>query len=79
MIFIILPQSLFNMIPSFVNQFVSLTKDTSLAFIIGVNELTKATTPSQQPHAYRTHGNFYYHRPALFRHLLLFNGIFPLP
>ena len=44
MIFIILPQSLFNMIPSFVNQFVSLTKDTSLAFIIGVNELTKAAT-----------------------------------
>ena len=44
MIFIILPQALFNMIPSFVNQFVSLTKDTSLAFIIGVNELTKAAT-----------------------------------
>jgi polar amino acid transport system permease protein len=41
---IILPQALFNMIPSFVNQFVSLTKDTSLAFIIGVNELTKAAT-----------------------------------
>jgi polar amino acid transport system permease protein len=32
------------MIPSFVNQFVSLTKDTSLAFIIGVNELTKTAT-----------------------------------
>ncbi|KHK00440.1 amino acid ABC transporter permease [Desulfovibrio sp. TomC] len=44
MVFIILPQALFNMIPSFVNQFVSLTKDTSLAFIIGVNELTKAAT-----------------------------------
>ncbi|HCR13312.1 amino acid ABC transporter permease [Solidesulfovibrio sp.] len=44
MIHVILPQALFNMIPSFVNQFVSLTKDTSLAFIIGVNELTKAAT-----------------------------------
>ena len=44
MTYIILPQALFNMIPSFVNQFVSLTKDTSLAFIIGVNELTKAAT-----------------------------------
>jgi polar amino acid transport system permease protein len=44
MVYIILPQALFNMIPSFVNQFVSLTKDTSLAFIIGVNELTKAAT-----------------------------------
>jgi polar amino acid transport system permease protein len=41
---VILPQALFNMLPSFVNQFVSLTKDTSLAFIIGVNELTKAAT-----------------------------------
>lgn len=41
---VILPQALFNMIPSFVNQFVSLTKDTSLAFIIGVGELTKAAT-----------------------------------
>jgi len=41
MCFVILPQALRNMIPSFVNQFVSLTKDTSLAFIIGVNELTR--------------------------------------
>ncbi len=39
MMFVILPQALRNMIPSFVNQFVSLTKDTSLASIIGVNEL----------------------------------------
>ncbi|MDD4951977.1 MAG: amino acid ABC transporter permease [Desulfovibrionaceae bacterium] len=44
MCFVILPQSLRNMIPSFVNQFVSLTKDTSLAYIIGVNELTRAAT-----------------------------------
>ncbi|MGM0610582.1 MAG: amino acid ABC transporter permease [Thermodesulfobacteriota bacterium] len=42
--YIILPQSLRNMIPSFVNQFVSLTKDTSLAYIIGVNELTRTAT-----------------------------------
>ncbi len=42
--YVILPQALFNMIPSFVNQFVSLTKDTSLAYIIGVNELTKVAT-----------------------------------
>lgn len=42
--YIILPQALRNMIPSFVNQFVSLTKDTSLAYIIGVNELTRAAT-----------------------------------
>jgi polar amino acid transport system permease protein len=39
--FVILPQALRNMIPSFVNQFVSLTKDTSLAYIIGVNELMR--------------------------------------
>ncbi len=42
--FVILPQALRNMIPSFVNQFVSLTKDTSLAYIIGVLELTRAAT-----------------------------------
>jgi len=42
--YVILPQSLRNMIPSFVNQFVSLTKDTSLAYIIGVNELTRTAT-----------------------------------
>ena len=35
MVYIILPQGLRNMIPSFVNQFVSLIKDTSLAFIVG--------------------------------------------
>ncbi len=42
--YVVLPQALRNMIPSFVNQFVSLTKDTSLAYIIGVNELTRAAT-----------------------------------
>lgn len=42
MTFVILPQALRNMIPSFVNQFVSLTKDTSLAYVIGVVELTRA-------------------------------------
>lgn len=44
MAYVILPQALRNMIPSFVNQFVSLTKDTSLASIIGVNELTNTAT-----------------------------------
>ncbi len=44
MVYVILPQALRNMIPSFVNQFVSLTKDTSLASIIGVNELTNTAT-----------------------------------
>lgn len=44
MVFIILPQALRNMIPSFVNQFVSLIKDTSLAFIVGVSELTHVGT-----------------------------------
>ncbi|MFK4766071.1 amino acid ABC transporter permease [Desulfobaculum sp. SPO524] len=42
MTYVILPQALRNMIPSFVNQFVSLTKDTSLASIIGVPELMLA-------------------------------------
>ncbi len=42
--YIILPQGLRNLIPSFVNQFVSLIKDTSLAFIVGVSELTHVAT-----------------------------------
>ena len=41
MLYIILPQALRNMIPSFVNHFVSLIKDTSLAFIVGVSELPR--------------------------------------
>jgi polar amino acid transport system permease protein len=44
MLFILLPQGLRNMIPSFVNQFVSMIKDTSLAFIVGVSELTHVGT-----------------------------------
>ena len=42
--YIVLPQGMRNMIPSFVNQFVSLIKDTSLAFIVGVSELTHVAT-----------------------------------
>lgn len=44
MIYVVLPQGLRNMVPSFVNQFVSLIKDTSLAYIVGVSELTHVAT-----------------------------------
>ncbi|HJV67275.1 MAG TPA: amino acid ABC transporter permease [Geomonas sp.] len=55
MVYVVLPQGLRNMIPSFVNQFVSLIKDTSLAFIVGVSELTHvATQISNRTMAYPT-------------------------
>ena len=38
--FIVLPQALRAMAPSFVNQWTALTKDTSLAYVIGVPELS---------------------------------------
>lgn len=37
---IILPQALFTMIPSILNQFINLIKNTSLGYVIGVAELT---------------------------------------
>lgn len=42
--YIILPQALKMMLPSFVNQWVSLIKDTSLAYIVGVAEFTFIAT-----------------------------------
>lgn len=41
---IVLPQALRMMVPSFINQWISLIKDTSLAYIIGVGELTFLAT-----------------------------------
>lgn len=39
---VLLPQALYNMIPSMMNQFVVVVKNTSLAYVIGVDELTNA-------------------------------------
>ncbi|MBP6019248.1 MAG: amino acid ABC transporter permease [Burkholderiaceae bacterium] len=39
---VILPQALFNMLPSMLSQFISTVKETSLAYVIGVQELTYA-------------------------------------
>ena len=41
---IILPQALPIMLPSFLNQWISLIKDTSLAYVIGVGELSYEAT-----------------------------------
>jgi polar amino acid transport system permease protein len=38
--YVILPQALFNMIPAMVSQFVSIIKETSLASVISVHEVT---------------------------------------
>ena len=40
--YVILPQALFNMIPSIISQFVSTIKETTLGYIINVPELTFA-------------------------------------
>lgn len=39
---VILPQALYNMIPSMIGQFVSTIKETSLGYVISMNELTFA-------------------------------------
>jgi polar amino acid transport system permease protein len=39
---IVLPQALYNMVPAMVSQFVSTIKETSLGYVISVNELTFA-------------------------------------
>jgi polar amino acid transport system permease protein len=39
---IVLPQALYNMVPAMVSQFVSSIKETSLGYVISVNELTFA-------------------------------------
>jgi polar amino acid transport system permease protein len=41
---VILPQALYNMVPSTVTQFVSTIKETSLGYVISVNEVTFAAT-----------------------------------
>jgi polar amino acid transport system permease protein len=37
---VILPQALYNMVPAMLSQFVSTIKETSLGYVISVNELT---------------------------------------
>lgn len=39
---VILPQALYNMVPALISQFVSTIKETSLGYVISVNELTFA-------------------------------------
>jgi general L-amino acid transport system permease protein len=47
---IVLPQALRNVIPALIGQFISLTKDTSLIFILGVLDVLRvARVVTQQP------------------------------
>jgi polar amino acid transport system permease protein len=39
---VILPQALYNMVPALISQFVSVIKETSLGYVISVNEITFA-------------------------------------
>jgi His/Glu/Gln/Arg/opine family amino acid ABC transporter permease subunit len=48
MLHVVLPQAIRNMIPSLVTQFIVLFKDTSLASIIGMMDLTKAAQTVSQ-------------------------------
>lgn len=44
LLWVLLPQALWNLVPSYLGLFVSLIKDTSLAFIVNVPELTMVTS-----------------------------------
>lgn len=44
MVFVILPQALYNMLPSMLSQFVSTIKETTLGYVINVHELTFAAS-----------------------------------
>jgi polar amino acid transport system permease protein len=52
MLYVILPQALRHMVPSLVNLYVSLIKDTSLVYFIGVIELTGAATQVMRRESY---------------------------
>lgn len=39
---VLLPQALYNMLPSLISQFISTTKETSIGYVISVHELTHA-------------------------------------
>lgn len=48
---VVLPQALFNVLPSMTSQFVSTVKETSLGYVISVNDADLCRQPGQQPGA----------------------------
>lgn len=44
MVYVVLPQALYNMLPTLVSQFVSTIKETSIGYVISVHELTHSAT-----------------------------------
>ena len=68
--YVILPQALYNMMPSILSQFVSTIKETTLGYVINVPELTFAANQINNRLLTKPFEVFFHARSHLFRRLL---------